>query len=62
MKLEFIALQHIYEYEATTESTPISIYEATSYTFEDTQYGPDLFDLAMPDKIYTRIMNPTTNV
>ncbi|MBT3447556.1 MAG: aminotransferase class I/II-fold pyridoxal phosphate-dependent enzyme, partial [Candidatus Thioglobus sp.] len=37
-------------------------YQTTSYTFDDTQHGADLFDLKVPGNIYTRIMNPTTDV
>ncbi|MGB0943218.1 MAG: O-acetylhomoserine aminocarboxypropyltransferase/cysteine synthase family protein [Marinomonas sp.] len=62
MKLESIALHHGYESEATTKSAAVPIYQTTSYTFDDTQHGADLFDLAVPGNIYTRIMNPTTNV
>ena len=38
------------------------IYQTTSYTFDDTQHGADLFDLKVAGNIYTRIMNPTTAV
>jgi len=62
MKLESIALHHAYESEATTKSAAVPIYQTTSYTFDDTQHGADLFDLAVPGNIYTRIMNPTTAV
>ena len=62
MKLESIALHHGYESEATTKSAAVPIYQTTSYTFDDTQHGADLFDLAVPGNIYTRIMNPTTSV
>ncbi len=62
MKLESIALHHGYESEATTKAAAVPIYQTTSYTFDDTQHGADLFDLAVPGNIYTRIMNPTTAV
>lgn len=62
MKLESIALHHGYESEATTKAAAVPIYQTTSYTFDDTQHGADLFDLAVPGNIYTRIMNPTTGV
>ena len=62
MKLESIALHHGYESEATTKAAAVPIYQTTSYTFDDTQHGADLFDLAVPGNIYTRIMNPTTSV
>lgn len=62
MKLESIALHHGYEPEATTKSAAVPIYQTTSYTFDNTQHGADLFNLAVPGNIYTRIMNPTTAV
>ena len=40
----------------------VPIYQTTSYTFDNTQHGADLFDLKVPGNIYTRIMNPTTDV
>lgn len=62
MKLESLALHHGYEPEATTKSAAVPIYQTTSYTFDNTQHGADLFDLKVPGNIYTRIMNPTTDV
>ena len=62
MKLESIALHHGYESEATTRAAAVPIYQTTSYTFDNTQHGADLFDLKVPGNIYTRIMNPTTDV
>jgi O-acetylhomoserine (thiol)-lyase len=62
MKLESLALHHGYKSEATTKSAAVPIYQTTSYTFDDTQHGADLFDLKVPGNIYTRIMNPTTDV
>lgn len=62
MKFESIALHHGYESENTTKSAAVPIYQTTSYTFDDTQHGADLFNLAVPGNIYTRIMNPTTAV
>ena len=62
MKLESLALHHGYESEATTKSAAVPIYQTTSYTFDDTQHGADLFDLKVPGNIYTRIMNSTTDV
>jgi O-acetylhomoserine (thiol)-lyase len=59
MKLESIALHHGYESESTTKSAAVPIYQTTSYTFDDTQHGADLFDLKVPGNIYSRIMNPT---
>jgi O-acetylhomoserine (thiol)-lyase len=62
LKLETIALHHGYTPEATTKSAAVPIYQTTSYTFDNTQHGADLFDLKVAGNIYTRIMNPTTAV
>lgn len=62
MKLESLALHYGYESEATTKAAAVPIYQTTSYTFDNTQHGADLFDLKVPGNIYTRIMNPTTDV
>lgn len=62
MKLESLALHHGYSAEATTKAAAVPIYQTTSYTFDNTQHGADLFDLKVPGNIYTRIMNPTTDV
>ncbi|MEO8883107.1 MAG: aminotransferase class I/II-fold pyridoxal phosphate-dependent enzyme, partial [Devosia sp.] len=62
MKLESIALHHGYAAEPTTHAAAVPIYQTTSYTFDNTQHGADLFNLAVPGNIYTRIMNPTTAV
>ncbi len=62
MKLESLALHHGYKSEATTKAAAVPIYQTTSYTFDDTQHGADLFDLKVKGNIYTRIMNPTTDV
>lgn len=62
MKLETLALHHGYTPEATTKAAAVPIYQTTSYTFDDTKHGADLFNLAVPGNIYTRIMNPTTAV
>ncbi len=62
MKLESMALHEGYTAEETTKAAAVPIYQTTSYTFDDTQHGADLFNLAVPGNIYTRIMNPTTDV
>lgn len=62
MKLESLALHSGYESEPTTKAAAVPIYQTTSYTFDDTQHGADLFDLKVQGNIYTRIMNPTTAV
>ncbi len=62
MKLESLALHHGYTSEETTKAAAVPIYQTTSFTFDDTQHGADLFDLKVPGNIYTRIMNPTNDV
>lgn len=62
MKLETLAIHAGYTSDPTTRSAAVPIYQTTSYTFDDTQHGADLFDLKVPGNIYTRIMNPTTDV
>jgi len=62
MQLESLALHHGYTSENTTKAAAVPIYQTTSYTFDDTQHGADLFDLKVQGNIYTRIMNPTTDV
>lgn len=62
MKLESLALHHGYTSEDTTKAAAVPIYQTTSYTFDNTQHGADLFDLKVAGNIYTRIMNPTTAV
>ena len=62
MKRETIAVHVGYTSDPTTKSAAVPIYQTTSYTFDDTQHGADLFDLKVQGNIYTRIMNPTTAV
>ena len=62
MKMETLAVHGGYEPEATTKAVAVPVYQTTSYAFDDTQHGADLFDLKVEGNIYTRIMNPTTAV
>ena len=62
MKLETLALHAGYDSEPTTRAATTPIYQTTSYTFDNTQHGADLFDLKVAGNIYTRIMNPTQAV
>jgi len=48
--------------DPTTGSRAVPIYQTTSYVFDDTQHAADLFALKADGNIYTRIMNPTTDV
>ena len=62
MKLETIAVHGGYSPDPTTKSAAVPIYQTTSYAFDDTQHGADLFDLKVAGNIYTRITNPTNAV
>ena len=62
MKLETLAVHAGYSPEPTTKAVAVPIYQTTSYSFDSTQHGADLFDLKVPGNIYTRIMNPTQDV
>ena len=59
MKFETIAVHGGYSPDPTTKAVAVPIYQTTSYAFDDTQHGADLFDLKVQGNIYTRIMNPT---
>jgi len=62
MKLETLALHAGYSPDPTTKAVAVPVYQTTSYAFDSTQHGADLFDLKVPGNIYTRIMNPTNDV
>ena len=62
MKLETLAIHAGYSPDPTTKAVAVPIYQTTSYAFDSTQHGADLFDLKVPGNIYTRIMNPTNDV
>ncbi|RAK01529.1 O-acetylhomoserine aminocarboxypropyltransferase/cysteine synthase family protein [Aliidiomarina maris] len=61
-RLETLALHHGYQSEAPVRSAAVPIYHTTSFTFDNTQHGADLFDLKVEGNIYSRIMNPTNAV
>ena len=48
--------------DPTTRARALPIYQTTSYTFDSTEHAAALFGLAEPGNIYTRLMNPTTDV
>ena len=48
--------------DPTTKAVAVPIYQTVAYAFDSAQHGADLFDLKVPGNIYTRIMNPTTDV
>ena len=62
MKLETLAVHAGYSPDPTTKAVAVPIYQTTSYAFDNTQHGADLFDLKVQGNIYTRIMNPTSAV
>ena len=62
MRKESICIHEGYETDPTTKSCAVPIYQTVAYEFDDAQHGADLFDLAVPGNIYTRIMNPTWDV
>ena len=60
-KFETLQLHAGQVLDATTKSRAVPIYQTTSFVFEDTQEGADLFALQKAGNIYTRITNPTTS-
>jgi len=62
MKIETQLIHAGYAPDPTTKAVATPIYQTTSYAFDDTQHGADLFDLKVAGNIYTRIMNPTSGV
>jgi O-acetylhomoserine (thiol)-lyase len=62
MRPETIAVHGGYSPDPTTKSVAVPIYQTTSYAFDSAQHGADLFDLKVQGNIYTRIMNPTSDV
>ena len=62
MKIETKAVHSGYKPDPTTNAVAVPIYQTTSYAFDDTQHGADLFDLKVLGNIYSRIMNPTNDV
>ncbi|SFN93729.1 bifunctional O-acetylhomoserine aminocarboxypropyltransferase/cysteine synthase [Xenorhabdus japonica] len=62
MKLETLSIHAGYSPDPTTKAVAVPIYQTTSYSFDDSQHGADLFDLKVEGNIYSRIMNPTNDV
>ncbi|HET8869707.1 MAG TPA: aminotransferase class I/II-fold pyridoxal phosphate-dependent enzyme [Aquabacterium sp.] len=61
-KFETLSVHAGYSPDPTTKSVAVPIYQTAAYAFDSAQHGADLFDLKVPGNIYTRIMNPTTDV
>ena len=62
MKDQTIAIHAGYQSEPTTHAVAVPIYQTVAYEFDNAQHGADLFNLAVPGNIYSRIMNPTNDV
>ena len=62
MKDETLAIHAGYTTDPTSHAVTTPIYQTVAYEFDDAQHGADLFDLAVPGNIYSRIMNPTCDV
>ncbi len=62
MKDETLAIHAGYQTDPTTKAVAAPIYQTVAYEFDDAQHGADLFNLAVPGNIYSRIMNPTNDV
>jgi O-acetylhomoserine (thiol)-lyase len=61
-KFETLQIHAGQEVDKTTNARAVPIYQTTSYVFDDAQHGADLFGLRKFGNIYTRLMNPTTDV
>lgn len=61
-RFETLQLHAGQEVDPVTRSRAVPIYQTTSYTFKDSEHGANLFALKEFGNIYTRIMNPTTDV
>lgn len=62
MKDQTLAIHAGFKSDPATKATAVPVYQTVAYEFDNAQHGADLFDLAVPGNIYTRIMNPTTDV
>ena len=62
MKPETTAIHGGYQSDPTTKAVAVPIYQTVAYEFDNAQHGADLFNLAVPGNIYSRIMNPTNDV
>ena len=62
MKLETKCLHAGYQPESSTNSCAVPVYKTSSYVFNDTEHAANLFGLRELGNIYTRLMNPTTDV
>lgn len=61
-KFETLQVHAGHNVDKDTNSRAVPLYQTTSYTFNDAQHAADLFGLKVFGNIYTRLMNPTTDV
>jgi len=62
MQDQTLAIHAGFKADPETKATAVPIYQTVAYEFDDAQHGADLFNLAVPGNIYSRIMNPTVDV
>ena len=62
MKIETKVLHSGFKQDPTTNAVAVPIYQTTSFAFDSTEHGANLFDLSELGNIYSRIMNPTNDV
>ncbi len=62
MKDQTLAIHAGFKSDSTTNAVTVPIYQTVAYEFDNAQHGADLFNLEVAGNIYTRIMNPTTDV
>src|SRR6476661_2892952 len=62
LRFETLQLHAGQEIDSATNSRAVPIYQTTSYTFNNSEHAANLFGLKEFGNIYTRIMNPTTDV
>ncbi|WP_177505862.1 homocysteine synthase [Anaerosinus sp.] len=62
LKFATLAVHGGQEADPTTGSRAVPIYQTTAYNFRDVEHAANLFELKEPGNIYTRLMNPTTDV
>ncbi len=62
MRDETLAIHAGYTTDPTTKAVATPIYQTVAYEFDSAQHGADLFNLAVPGNIYSRIMNPTNGI
>jgi O-acetylhomoserine (thiol)-lyase len=62
LQIETLAVHAGQEVDPTTLSRAVPIYQTSSYVFRDSEHVANLFSLKEPGNVYSRIMNPKTDV